>query len=464
VTSTKPSPLPAPPESHPAQDARPAPAPTHSTLVVKAPSQATVPRLQIWRPPASVVVLHRELFFLRPLGVPFESKAASCVWDDKDPPSGCSCAGSPDSSFRLLISTLQQAGDAAFLEEQGVQIVISVLDDEEAPGELLAAPVEASVVRGASSSSSSSAAECGSADVTERMGFESDLTTLRGRVQACGTVREHLCFDLRDTDDARGAMLRVFHEACKAIDRQRRSHSGAVLVHCRAGVSRSPSVVLAWLVRMGLLLEDAVALVRRARPQAMPNYGFFASLLRWSDVYSLSPNVHPLLTSPAAEKPVVMAEPLDGAVWEDDGDSTPSDGSMEDDEPRSGGFGAPHMVGEGGLGLEDSSLSRGATRRSTQPSKARVERPTSASVPLHMRYSDEAADRMARRVAERIGLALEPPEETGLQRRGPKEGAHRTSSASSDAGSFTPDSASSTPRRRVLLADGRPLVLDVEFG
>ena len=56
-----------------------------------------------------------------------------------------------------------------------------------------------------------------------------------------------------------------FHESieafCKFIHRGRKA--GGVLVHCAAGLSRSPSVILAYLVWRGRTLEDALALLAR---------------------------------------------------------------------------------------------------------------------------------------------------------------------------------------------------------
>lgn len=56
-----------------------------------------------------------------------------------------------------------------------------------------------------------------------------------------------------------------FHESiealCKFIHRGRKA--GGVLVHCAAGLSRSPSVVLAYLVWRGKDLDDALELLAR---------------------------------------------------------------------------------------------------------------------------------------------------------------------------------------------------------
>eukprot|EP00960_Hanusia_phi_P060986 764690-Hanusia_phi.AAC.6 len=44
--------------------------------------------------------------------------------------------------------------------------------------------------------------------------------------------------------------------------------SGAVYVHCYAGVSRGPSVVIAFLMmNMGMTFKDAYSVCKRARPQ-----------------------------------------------------------------------------------------------------------------------------------------------------------------------------------------------------
>jgi len=58
---------------------------------------------------------------------------------------------------------------------------------------------------------------------------------------------------------------------------------GRVLVHCIRGVSRSATIVSAYLMTsMTLSAEDAVARVQSIRPIARPNYGFMMQLQMYS--------------------------------------------------------------------------------------------------------------------------------------------------------------------------------------
>ena len=60
------------------------------------------------------------------------------------------------------------------------------------------------------------------------------------------------------------------------------SNGDAVLVHCMQGVSRSSTVVLAYLMRhRGMSFEDALALAQEKRPRVKPNAGFVAQLQRY---------------------------------------------------------------------------------------------------------------------------------------------------------------------------------------
>lgn len=60
------------------------------------------------------------------------------------------------------------------------------------------------------------------------------------------------------------------------------NHKGEVLVHCAAGISRSSTVCIAYLMRFqGYTLEDAFALCQKARPIVQPNEGFMEQLRQY---------------------------------------------------------------------------------------------------------------------------------------------------------------------------------------
>ena len=83
---------------------------------------------------------------------------------------------------------------------------------------------------------------------------------------------EFLSLDLLDTPYARiDDALRM---AIDFIDGAR-ARNGRVLVHCYAGISRSSTMIIGYLMgKHGMSFDAALAHVRRAWPRASPNTGF----------------------------------------------------------------------------------------------------------------------------------------------------------------------------------------------
>lgn len=83
---------------------------------------------------------------------------------------------------------------------------------------------------------------------------------------------DHFVIPLHDTPDQNlipylPAALNYIHAALIAGE--------TILVHCHAGVSRSASIVIAYLVRdVGFTYPQAKAFVKNARPIIRPNIGF----------------------------------------------------------------------------------------------------------------------------------------------------------------------------------------------
>ncbi|KAJ7058940.1 protein-tyrosine phosphatase-like protein [Mycena amicta] len=101
--------------------------------------------------------------------------------------------------------------------------------------------------------------------------------------------------DIRDKETVD---IRPYLEgACQYIERALRRGEG-VLVHCQQGVSRSPSVVIAYLIRNhGMSYESALAYVKRKRACAKPNPGFARALMEWEAAWRSRPSMQRRFTS-----------------------------------------------------------------------------------------------------------------------------------------------------------------------
>ncbi|ESO11289.1 hypothetical protein HELRODRAFT_91497, partial [Helobdella robusta] len=61
-----------------------------------------------------------------------------------------------------------------------------------------------------------------------------------------------------------------------------RQSGGKVLVHCQAGVSRSPTICLAYLIRVFRLnLDSAFTFLKSRRPIINPNLNFMTQLVEF---------------------------------------------------------------------------------------------------------------------------------------------------------------------------------------
>ncbi|XP_022077719.1 dual specificity protein phosphatase 14 isoform X2 [Acanthochromis polyacanthus] len=78
-------------------------------------------------------------------------------------------------------------------------------------------------------------------------------------------------------DQPHAPLSRYFDPVAERIHQNR---SGSTLVHCTAGRSRSPALILAYLMRFeGLNLRQAHELVLEQRPFIRPNTGFWRQLM-----------------------------------------------------------------------------------------------------------------------------------------------------------------------------------------
>jgi atypical dual specificity phosphatase len=92
-----------------------------------------------------------------------------------------------------------------------------------------------------------------------------------------GVIYHHLAL----SDSASSSIVKTTVAACDIIDGAMASKKGTgkILVHCAAGISRSPMVVAAYLMkRRGMTLKAALGQIVRVRPQVSPNAGFLQQL------------------------------------------------------------------------------------------------------------------------------------------------------------------------------------------
>ena len=110
----------------------------------------------------------------------------------------------------------------------------------------------------------------------------------------------HLRVAVHDSPEEAPAMLASLPEAVQAIEEHLRKGDG-VLVHCFAGVSRSASVVAAFLMRReGLTPRQAIARIQKYKPETFGNRPTFRDALEaWhtsKDAHHISRDARPSST------------------------------------------------------------------------------------------------------------------------------------------------------------------------
>ncbi|KAK6353717.1 hypothetical protein TWF730_008146 [Orbilia blumenaviensis] len=80
-------------------------------------------------------------------------------------------------------------------------------------------------------------------------------------------------------DDTDVSIREVSEEADSIIESVRADPNRKILVHCSAAISRSPTIVVAYLMKHHSIdLYNALGLVVQARPPVCPNPGFLSQL------------------------------------------------------------------------------------------------------------------------------------------------------------------------------------------
>jgi protein-tyrosine phosphatase len=98
---------------------------------------------------------------------------------------------------------------------------------------------------------------------------------------------EYMRLNLNDTSNEDDKMLKYINPAVEFIYKNLNIDGKNVFVHCHAGVSRSPTIVVAYLMKYySMTLDDAIRFVQKRRPKVFYNgkqYNFKNALSIYQD-------------------------------------------------------------------------------------------------------------------------------------------------------------------------------------
>ncbi|KAJ7224147.1 phosphatases II [Mycena pura] len=118
------------------------------------------------------------------------------------------------------------------------------------------------------------------------------------------TGPEHLVVSV--DDEAHENLLQHLNTACQFIQKALDSN-GRVLVHCMMGVSRSPTVVAAYLMKtQGMTVSQAIRTIKHQRPQIHPNAGFMEQLDIFAKCNYDTSDTNPVYASWLAEQALLL--------------------------------------------------------------------------------------------------------------------------------------------------------------
>jgi len=156
--------------------------------------------------------------------------------------------------------------------------------------------------------------DAGDVDILHRLGIDHVLnvtTTTPAYARAPDIVYKQLLA----ADNGYQNLKQYFDEAFAFIDLARKA-GGAVLIHCQAGVSRSPTIAVAYLIKnFPMSMVDAYRFVKSRRSIISPNLNFMGQLLEFEQT---------LKREQSAEKMCLKAEvALESPSWAENSAPSP---------------------------------------------------------------------------------------------------------------------------------------------
>ncbi|XP_037012191.2 protein phosphatase Slingshot homolog 1 isoform X4 [Artibeus jamaicensis] len=161
--------------------------------------------------------------------------------------------------------------------------------------------------------------------------------------------------NIRVYDEETTDLLAHWNEAYQFINKAKRNHSKC-LVHCKMGVSRSASTVIAYAMKeFGWPLEKAYNYVKQKRSIARPNAGFMRQLSEYEGILDASKQRHNKLWRQQTES--CLQQPTDDLVGSADFLSETLDDAPEARLPCLDAAAQPAFPGSGAPGGRGPSLS-----------------------------------------------------------------------------------------------------------
>ena len=120
---------------------------------------------------------------------------------------------------------------------------------------------------------------CSAASSTSYLNFNSITHVLSIGATPSARVPGVVYHRLPLTDSQTSSIAKTVDAAVTIIDDETSLEAGNILIHCSAAVSRSPTVVAAYLmIRYKMSLKEALGRLVLARPTISPNAGFLQQL------------------------------------------------------------------------------------------------------------------------------------------------------------------------------------------
>ncbi|CAF2189392.1 unnamed protein product [Rotaria magnacalcarata] len=111
-------------------------------------------------------------------------------------------------------------------------------------------------------------------------------------------------------NDCHNAQLRPYFDKVYKFIEKVRDNNGRVFIHCLAGISRSPTLAIAYVMRdLCLTADEAYQYVKQCRPKISPNFNFLGQLSEYERTISLAPKptmntIRPIVKCCALEPPM----------------------------------------------------------------------------------------------------------------------------------------------------------------